>query len=140
MSEADKWADPYAAGGTVQSKQLERDEIARQMAEFEAEHGPVETTPIIKPEMTPSQIQYVKKSKKGAAKPKCNQGLTEQRAKVLELIRRGINTPSEIARAMNVSKSRADTIIRWLLDNKYIDRPERGGYVERKYRRKGVTD
>jgi biotin operon repressor len=57
MSTADKWADPRAVGGgTVQSKQAERSELARQMAEFEKRQGPVKETPIIVRDSKPNRI------------------------------------------------------------------------------------
>lgn len=119
MSTADKWADPRAVGGgTVQSKQAEREELARQMAEFEKRKGPVKETPIVVRDSMPKRI-----SKNAKKKP-----LTPLQEKTLKLLREGVTSINKISKAIGTSNGNISYSIDRLIERGLAEKIEKGNY------------
>lgn len=119
MSTADKWADSHAVGGgTVQSKQAEREELARQMAEFEKRQGPVKETPIIVRDSKPNRI-----SNNAKKKP-----LTPLQEKTLKLLREGVTSINKISKAIGTSNGNISYSIDRLIERGLAEKIEKGHY------------
>lgn len=123
---SDEWADPHKAGGTVQSKEAERSELAKKMEEFIAKNGPVETAPISSPDESEKRISKVIRKKTGITAG-CNLKSPKVRA-VLSIIRQGTTSPTEIAQRASMSPENISYYLKKLVDGGHIKRVEIGHY------------
>jgi hypothetical protein len=131
MDTADKWADSKSVGGgTVQSKQAEREELARKMAEFEARRGPVKTTPIMQAkEIEPDDHYKASRDRANKKSRKARQHKpVEQREIIFRLVCDGVETIGELAQRTTFDRSRVKHLVYSLRDKNKIVAVKKGKY------------
>lgn len=114
--DADGWAKGGSAG-TLSSRAAAREKLARDMAAFEAAHGPIVTTPIIARSIN---IASATAPKKGQMTPLLQD--------TLAALRKGIVTVEEIAAHLNQPAGNIHYSLKQQRDRGLAERVARGVY------------
>ena len=133
MSTADQWADAHKyGGGTVQSKAPEREQLQKQMAEYEAKNGPVETSPITSYESSRKRVRRKMGDNLSITRNKGGKTtvtkMTLLQIKTLELLQDSEMTSGEIASALKTTKHNIQYTVGRLVANGYLENVGGGKY------------
>lgn len=120
----DDWASDQSVT-TVASRAAAREQLARDMAAYEAKHGRVETTPLIRHE---KQNTRARKDKSLRAERPPESMLSLLQHKTLNALRSGMTNVTAIARHIGTSTSNIQYCLNRLVEMDFAEKASPGNY------------